>query len=178
MICPKTANTCPQLWHVRSSQGRRWQASQKGLFYPTFPQGSPRLIPWREFFTAFASVAVKTSPEMVLLSKQPISSRALHCPSAELPSEQARGAGEGSAGREARQSPHSQFASNSLSFSTSGAAQASRGCRCPAAELPPVLKPPRAHGACTGGGTEPAVLAATSSGSSPSDGGVGTEMIF
>lgn len=101
MICPKTANTCNQLWHVRSSQGWRWQASQKGLFYPTFPQGSPRLIPRREFFTAFASVAVKTSHEMVLLSKQPISSPVVRCPSAELPvwASTGRAALEGKPGR-------------------------------------------------------------------------------
>lgn len=142
---------------------------RKVCFTQLFLKEVPDWLPGEIFFTAFASVAVKTSHEMVLLSKQPISSAAVHCPSAELPSEQARGAGEGSAGRKARQSPHSQLASNSLSFFTSEAPLASRDCRCPAAVLPTALQSPRGPGA--GGAGEPAVLLATSSGSSPSDGG-------
>lgn len=42
------------------------------------------MIPCREFFTAFASAAVKSSHEMALLSKKPISRPVAHGPSAQL----------------------------------------------------------------------------------------------
>ena len=73
----------------------------------------------------FASVAVKTSCEEVLLSKQPIFPPVVHRPSAEPPIQASVGRW-GEERQKEKQSPHSQSSPNSLSFFTSEAPLAFR----------------------------------------------------
>lgn len=82
---------------------------RKVCFTQLFSKEFPDWFSGENFFTAFASAAVKTSREMALLGKQPISSAVLRCLS------------EPGKARRARQSPQSRLASNSWSFFPSGA---------------------------------------------------------